>query len=155
MNYYPVRFVEVKPIEIHYYYPFIHRGLEDIIRKIGAEHIDWKPEDVYTAIRNATTKLVIAMRGERFLGWFSYYIETRGWSGNKHLLIWHVWARPMNERLPYDNIGDAIRGGLQTLKDIAREDHCDSLVMMTSAKIKRAWRRYGFEPGVTSWRLPL
>ena len=134
----PVVIFLVKPTELHTYWPFLERGLKDIHRKVEP---DWIPPDVYGALRAEAATAAIASRDHRWLGFAIYHRQERPWSHKSDLFIWCLWNIPLRERLPTDDVPEAMQRGIQYLKEVQRMMGAERMVSITSRR--SIVQRYG------------
>lgn len=140
----------IDPRDIHQVWPFVHRGLDDIIKKLGSRNVDFQCEDHYAAIRNGTCQLYVASRNGRNLAFVNCYVQRRPFSNQPELFVWALWALPLKERLVTDGFGEITEAVRGLLIDLAVRGGCDRILGLSTRK---GLRMLGFEPGVTAWSL--
>lgn len=126
----PVTIIPIKPADLHQYWPFLERGLNDIVRKVKP---DWIPPDVYSALRAGSATVAIACRGDHQLGFVIYYRQERSWCNKADLFVWCMWNIPLRERLPDDDMPDAMKTGIDYLHDWQRAWGCERVISITTA----------------------
>ena len=142
----PVAINQVDPQRIHDIYPFLLRGMLAIKKRVPS---DFQPEDVYTAIRSGGAVAYIVARGERNLGYFITYVQTRPFSGRKEYFIWLSWSIPLRDRSEGDNVPDAVEHSMEFMRQQARALGCDSIVHMSS---RRGFEKFGFHVETMTYR---
>ena len=136
----PVVITPVRPTELHSVWPFLERGLSDIVCKIEP---DWIPADVYGAIRAEVATAVIVTRAERRLGFGIWHKQERPWSHKLDIFVWAVWAIPLRERIPSDNLPEVMYRGIQYLYGVKAALGANAVIMVSSRK--GFARHYGFK----------
>lgn len=127
----PVVISPVKPAELHQHWAFLRRGLDDIVRRVKP---DWISEDIFGAIRADVVTAIIVSRGTHKLGFAVYHRQNRPWSGKYDLFLWAAWAIPLRERLPDDDLPQAIQHGIAYLHDVRRSIGAERLVAISSRR---------------------
>lgn len=145
-----VAITPIQPQNLHDHWSFAHQGIETVMRKLGRDKIDFLVEDVFAALRNGGATLYLVTRGSRVLGYWIAYVQIRPFSGKKELFLWIAYSIPLRDRLPDDNVPEAVVLSMDYMKQQARALGCDSIVHLSS---RRGFQLFGFEPTVTSWRL--
>lgn len=146
----PLSITLIAPQDIHRHWEFVHRGLRDIIRKLGPRNVDFIPEDQYSAVRCGTSWLYVASRDNRNLAFVNCYVQKRGFSNRPELFIWALWALPLKERRPEDNFAEVSQVMRAHLIDLAVANGCDSLLGLSNRK---GLTRLGFQQTVSAWRM--
>ena len=130
----------IKPAELHQHWDFIERGLEAIRRKVKP---DWLAGDVYGALRADAAVACIVSRGVRLLGFLIWHRQERPWSHKLDVFVWATWALPLRERLPGDDIAEAIWRGREYLYGVKRAIGAEKVIAISS---RRGFvKRYGFK----------
>jgi len=138
----PFQLVSVKSTELHRYWPFLRRGLENICEKIKPAP-DWIPEDVYVGIRSELAVALIGSRGDRQLGFIVYHKLERPHSHLTDLFLWCWWAIPLRERIPTDNIPDCMLQGWQYLQSVKKAIGAHRIIGISSRP--GVIKKYGFK----------
>ena len=134
---------ELKPEELHKFWPLLRRGVNDIKRKCKP---NWVPEDIYSAIRTAQVNCVISLRGERFLGFVIYSKQLRIFNYLPELFVWLAWNLPVREWLADDDMPAAVTQVWQYIANVARTQYqTDQITWITPPGRARAFsRRFGW-----------
>lgn len=85
------------PLRIHFHWPFILRGLTDIIRRAKG-HTRWWPEDVYAAIQFRAATCYLSRIEVTPVGYFIAHPQPVPFAGETELFIWIAWNIPPRER---------------------------------------------------------
>lgn len=121
------------PQDLHSCWAWVRKGLEEVI-----EHSrdNWIPEDVYTAVRNASAYLYIADNE----GGFCVFTLLPGYSGALEL---HVWCA--------HGSGGDLEAESACLDEVARSLGCQSITFFSP---RNGWRRnkLGYEEVHTLYR---
>lgn len=136
----PVLFTVVKSAELHRYWPFLDRGCRDICRKVKP---DWRPEDLYGALRAEAAVAVIVTRAERMLGFIVWHRQERTWSRTLDVFVWAVWTIPVRERIPADGWPEPFYRGWQYLSDLKRAIGGNKVITISRKGLQR---KYGWKP---------
>jgi hypothetical protein len=142
----PVRIEAVAADHLHDVWLFVRQGLLRITVKVKPE---WWPEDLYSAIRGGYAGLWMVYRAQRALGFFIGYPQVRPFSAKKEWLLWCAYTIPLRDRLPDDNVAEAVALSIGFMLEEAQRQGCDSLAMLST---RRGFERYGFRRGFTTWR---
>jgi hypothetical protein len=143
----PVSINQVQPTFLHDVWPFVRIGVETVKRKVKPDFI---PEDVYAAVRFNNAQLYMVTRGPRALGFFVTYTQRRPFSNKLEYLLWIGYAIPLRERLPDDNLPEAVAMSLAFMREQARTLGAVGPVMLSTRK---GFERYGFTSGFTTWSM--
>lgn len=138
----------VKSTGLHIYWPFLERGLNDIIRKT---HPDWLPPDVYMALRAEAATAVIVSRGTRLLGFIVWHKQERVFSHILDIFVWAAWALPLRERLPGDDIEEAVWRGIEYLRELKLTLAAKRDIAISSRK--GLCKKYGLKPLFTTYEV--
>jgi hypothetical protein len=171
----PLRILELNPAKLHFYFPFIRRGLEDILRKntprkmrVGPSHeavplpdvlvntkVRYRPEDVYAALAYNRATAYLVSRNRRLLGFFIVHPQPINFTDKTELFLWTAWALPIRERRPQDDFPDAIRRSIAFLAALKEHGKHAELTMLTMRPgfLRREPYRQWFEPQFTSFFL--
>jgi hypothetical protein len=163
----PLRIVELNPAKLHFYFPFIKRGLEDILRKntvpraaqlpevLANTKVRWRSEDVYAALAYKTATAYLVSRNRRLLGFFIVHPQPINFTDKTELFLWTAWALPIRERRPQDDFPDAIRRSITFLAALKEQGKHAELTMLTMRPgfLRREPYRQWFEPQFTSFYL--
>lgn len=143
----PIAINQVQPQQLHDVWGFVGRGIETVIRKVKPDFIS---PDVYAAIRFNNAQLYMVTRGSRALGFFVTYAQRRPFSNKLEYLIWIGYTIPLRERLPEDNLTEAVALSLNFVQEQARSLGAAGPVMLSTRK---GFERYGFTQGFTTWTM--
>jgi hypothetical protein len=144
----PLFMLEVTRETLHRHWPFIREGLEAIIARLSLngkkpERIpDWIPPDVYDKLANDASRCVLAMRGEKYLGFAIYYKDLRPFSRKPDLFIWAGYAIPFKQRSQTDNVPEAFAAVWRYLVVVAKTTFGTRVIrLMTTPERAKAFRR--------------
>jgi hypothetical protein len=139
--------IEVKPEQLHDFWPFLMRGVADIKRQFKP---NWLPEDIFSAIRVQQVNCVIARRAERLLGFVVYSKQLLPFSFAPEAFVWLAWNLPIREWHPDDRMPSTVKQVWDYIADIARKQYgTDRVTWVTTPSRARAFaRKFGWEP---SW----
>ena len=79
-----VVFDAIPPEQIRAAYNIIEKDLQKVISR---SYSDWIPADVYSALRNGTSELVVAYKDEQYAGFLVLSILSE-FGGEKKLFVW-------------------------------------------------------------------
>lgn len=161
-----VTITSLKPAKLRRYWPFIARGLDDILRKntpreyrqlaIGAHtKVRWRPEDIYAAIQFGAATCYLVSRHRRLLGYFVVYPEPIPFSDSTQMVLWTGWALPPRERRAEDDFAGGFIDVLRFIDGLKQKGGHAQLAMITSRTgfMRRSpWREW-FAPQFTSYFL--
>ena len=142
-----VSITQVPSLSLHDVWNFVERGIETVRRKVKP---DFLAPDVYAAIRFNNAQLYMVTRGPRALGFFVTYTQHRPFSNRLEYLLWIGYSIPLRERLPDDNVSEAVAMSLAFMQQQARALGAAGPVMLSTRK---GWERYGFTSGFTTWTM--
>lgn len=145
----PVSILQVNPPELHAVWSFVKGGLGAVIRKARP---DFVVEDVYAAIRFNNAQLYMVTRGPRALGFFVAYAQRRPFSNRLEYFNWCSYSIPLRERLPNDNVPEAVALSIDFMRNQARALGCDRLVTVSR---RPSYARFGFKAGFITWEMPV
>lgn len=148
----PLTLFELKPDQLHQWWPLLKRGLDEIKRKIGPDYI---PEDIYAALRNGQTSCVIAQRSSRPLGFVVYYKQLRPFSARPELFIWAAWDLPYQLRQEGDDVDEMVARMWEYLTLVAKNAYgTDQIAWMTKPRRASAFaRKFGWQPTFTLFQV--
>ena len=66
---------------------------KDLQKVISRSYSDWIPADVYSALRNETSELVVAYKDEQYAGFLVLSMLSE-FGGEKKLFVWVAYANP-------------------------------------------------------------
>lgn len=138
----------IKPAELHVYWPFLERGLNDIHKRT---HPDWLPPDVFMALRADAATAVIISRNSRLLGFIVWHKQERVFSHILDVFVWGAWALPLRERQPGDDVAEAISRGYEYLLGVKKAIGASRIIMISPRKGFQ--RKYGFKPLFTTYEV--
>lgn len=142
----PLELVEVKQEDLHRLWDaIIQRGVLDIKR---VQKPEWRPEDIYAALRNGLVNCVFARRAERLLGFLIYNRQQRPFSYRTELFVWLAWNLPIREWLPNDDMQAAVTGVWNYIANIAKTQYqTDQISWITNPSRAKAFtKRFGWRP---------
>lgn len=123
-------------------------GLCRLIDKVKP---DFNAFDVYAAIKQGWAQLYIVSRGAHVVGWFCGYVQKRPFSGQAEWFLWCAYTIPLRERLPDDDVPDAVRQSIAFMHELRKQAGGDRIVMLST---RRGFERWGFVKSFTTWYLP-
>lgn len=136
--------ISVESRLLHFWWPFVHRGLEAVRRKTKPE---WLSEDVYSALRTGSALLLMAMCGQTPVGFTISYIADIPFSGKKELFVWVAWTIPPRERHPDWPVEAAIAHNFDFLVNLARQGGASRLSCLSPRPGFAKWSaKFGFKP---------
>ena len=150
-----VSITEIKPEHLHAVWGLVERGLIDVLRKSNLRHrvADWIPADVYASIRTAQSTLYLVSRKTRLLGFFILLQQRLPYSQKLELFNWVTWAIPLRERLPGDDIPQALALSQRFIVDLAQGMHADAVTFISSRGEKKYWEGLGYEQVYSIWKM--
>lgn len=89
---------QVDPVRLHQHWPFLKRGVDEVIRK--SKHTRWWPEDVYAAVQSRQAAAYIVAHHEQQVGMFIVHPQVVPFSGDTELFLWIMWSLPLREWNP-------------------------------------------------------
>lgn len=136
---------EVKPEELHHYWPFLSRGMQDVKRDMKP---NWIPEDLYAAIKGTQVNCVMARRGERLLGFLIYSKQQRIFNYDPELFVWCAWNIPIKEWLADDNMSEVVANVWKYIANVAKTSYgTNEITWVTRPRRAKAfWRKFGWSP---------
>lgn len=143
---------QLAPEALHEYWPYLKRGAEDILRKVG-KHTDWIVEDLYAALRYpeaSHTVLWLVSRNAKQVGWAAGNLERTKY-GQLEFFVWDGWTIPLREREPEDDVDGARIQLFDFIKAWAKNQGCKRLTCLSP----RPLEKIGWEKGCTSFSMPL
>lgn len=164
----PLRITALDPQKLHFYFPFIKRGLEDILRKntprksrgslsevFANTKVRWRPEDIYAALAYKTATAYLASRNRRLLGFFVVHPQPVAFTHKTELFLWTAWTLPLRERHPEDDFPDVIRQSVAFMARLKAEGGHAEMTMLSLRPgfMRREPYRTWFEPQFTSFTL--
>ena len=157
----PATITQLDPQKLHRYFPFIQRGLEDILRKnspnrlISHTKVRWRVEDVYAALQFKAATCYLVSRNRRLLGFFVVHPQQISWTDKTELFLWAAWAIPLRERRTEDYIDDAILDSIAFLRRLKETGKHAELTMITMRPgfLRRSPYKQMFQPQFTSFFL--
>jgi hypothetical protein len=140
----PLTLFELKPERLHELWPFIQRGLIAVEKKVKP---DWRPEDVYAALRAGQASCVIVEQGSARLGFLVYYRQIRPFSGKPELFVWAAWDIGLRP--------DVISAVWRYINNVAISNYgTDVITWGTSARRARSFeRKYGWKPAFVTFHI--
>lgn len=124
------------PTQLHTVWPFLLRGLHDIIKKT---HPDWLPEDVFTGLRTGGATCLILWAGPRPIGFTIYHINQLPFSGKKELFVWCSWTIPLRDRLASDEVDKGIAFCFEYLCNTGRAGGATTVAALSPRKGWLKW----------------
>jgi hypothetical protein len=143
---------QLTPDQLHANWPFIKRGAEDILKKVG-EHTSWCPEDLYAALRYPEAShafLWMITRNLKALGWVCCELQ-RDRYGQLECFIWNGWDIPLRERTAEDDVAGGRDQVHEFIKMWAKQQGCHRVSCLSP----RPLERIGWSKGHTTYYMPL
>lgn len=138
----------IKPAELHVYWPFLERGLNDIHKRTKP---DWLPPDVFMALRADAATACLVLRDARLLGFIIWHRQERVFSHILDVFVWAAWSLPLREQLSTDNMPEAVARGYEYLLGIKQAIGASRIIMISPRKGFQ--RKYGFKPLFTTYEV--
>jgi len=139
---------EMKQEELHHFWPFLQRGVNDIHHDLKP---NWLPEDIFAVLRNQQVSCVIARRGKRLLAFAIYSRQLRYFSFLPEIFIWVGWTIPMREWQPEDDMPTVAPTVVGYIVDQARKQGIDQVTWITRPNRAKAFaRKFGWKPAWTT-----
>jgi hypothetical protein len=135
--------VEVTPALLHGFWPFIHRGLIDIWRKV---HPDWLPENIFSSLTLGQANCCVGMLGQVPVAYVVYYKQLRPFSHAPELFIWAAWNIPPRERGEDDNMSAVVAKMWEYLSNVAKGTYGTNKIAWITTRDKGFYRRFGVKP---------
>lgn len=145
----PVSILQVQPQSLHDVWPFVETGLIAIVRKARP---DWLVPDVFANIRTSQAALYMVSRGPRMLGFFVTQTMRRPFSNKLEYFEWCAYTLPLRERLPDDNIPEAVALSIDFMRQQARALGCDRIVTLSR---RPSYAVFGFRKTFITWEMPV
>lgn len=145
----PVSILQVQPQELHQVWSWVRIGMEAVVRKARPDFI---LEDVYAAIRFNHAQLYMVSRGPRMLGFFVTQTMRRPFSNKLEYFNWATYTLPLRERLPDDNIPEAVALSIDFMRNQARTLGCDRIVTLSR---RPSYAVFGFRQTFITWEMPV
>jgi hypothetical protein len=145
----PLEFHLIPAVELHPYWEFVRRGLEEIKQKIRIAV--WIPEDVYAAIRSGHTELWIVSRDGSPQAFWAAYLQQQAFTGVLQYWLWIMYALKPKDREPGDIKADRA-AVIERIKERAREMKCKAII--TEAP-RKGHEKIGFDAWSTIYRIEL
>jgi hypothetical protein len=131
--------IELKPEELHRFWPFLLRGMLDVKHDMQP---NWIPEDLYAALKQAQVNCVMARRDERMLGFLVYSKQQRIFNYEPELFVWCAWNIPMREWLPDDDMAAVVARVWAYIANIAKTVYGTSeITWVTRPRRAKAFER--------------
>jgi hypothetical protein len=144
----PLDFIPVKWTQLHPIWDYMEAGLHDILKKYP--NLDWRAEDIYSAIQGQRAEAFIMMRASKKLGFFVAYVFTEPYSQRQEYFIWACWDVPLAEREDADHCSlgreDVRRFMIQRAKSLKCK-------RVSTASPRKGFERFGFVPQVIHYFL--
>lgn len=126
-----VQFDAVPVIRLHEVWPFVRRGLEDIVKK---NKPDWWPEDVYARLSNSQATLYLVHHNGRPVSFFVVYLSPLQYSLGQELIYWCGWGIPPCEWLPEDHPHELRVAMGDFFKELARQSGAKRVASLSARK---------------------
>lgn len=142
----------IDPLQMHWHWPFLLRGLE-AIRQKGKGMVSWWVEDVYAAIQYKAATAYIVSIGRKPVGFTVVHPQAIPFQGTTELLIWIAWSLPLREWNGLD-VGKAF---LETVRFLANVAIQQGHVSLSTLTVRRGLlRKYPslFRSDVINCRIP-
>jgi hypothetical protein len=136
---------ELKPEQLHEYWPFLLRGVTDLKRTMKT---NWIPEDIYSALRTSQVNCVIPRRGDRLLGFLIYSKQLRIFNFLPEMFVWAAWNLPIREWQPDDDMAGTVAAVWNYIANIAKTSYGTNEISWVTrpSRAKAFARKFGWQP---------
>lgn len=150
-----LRIDTLAPGQLHAFWPFLKRGLLDILRKLKVAP-DWIPEDVYAFVRHGDAVAYLVFHHGRYVAFMVCYLNPLPFSGQKELIAWCGWAIPVKERYPNDDQDRVWRMMFDLMRDTGRRAGAIRLATLTTRPgMAKQAAKVGLIPSFTRYECTL